>query len=272
MKDLTAKRVFITGGAMGIGRELALALADERCELLLSDINQEQLEKTAKDIVARGARCSTYVLDVTDTEAIARVKEAVEKEAGGIDVLVNNAGIVFGGAFLDVPLEKHLATYRVNVEGLVAMTHLFLPLLIARSDAHLVNIASASGFIALPNGSTYASSKWAAIGFSESIRVELKRTGNRHVKVTTVCPSYVATGMFDGANPPKTTGMLDPVDLSRKIIKAVKRDREFVLEPWLIKVTPISKWLFPVKVADLITDLFGASGSMEQWHGHGKDS
>jgi hypothetical protein len=66
--------------------------------------------------------------------------------------------------------------------------------------------------------------------------------------------------------------MLDAAVLARKVIKAVKKNREFVLEPFLIKVTPITKWLFPVPVADLLSDLFGASGSMEQWHGHGKDS
>ena len=91
----------------------------------------------------------------------------MHRDGGPIDVLVNNAGLVFGGAFLDVPLERHLTTYRVNTLGLVAMTHAFLPDLMAGRDGHVVNVASASGFIGLPFGATYASSKWAVLGFSE---------------------------------------------------------------------------------------------------------
>ena len=131
-----------------------------------------------------------------------------------MDVLVNNAGIVHGGPFLDVPVERHLATYRVNVLGLVAVTHAFLPDLIASADSHLVNIASASGYIGLPHGSTYASSKWAVIGFSESLLLELELHGHRHVHVTTVCPSYVTTGLFDGARAARTTSLLSPERLA----------------------------------------------------------
>ncbi len=268
MKELQNKKVFITGGAQGIGKEIAQAFAAEGCELLLSDINQEALEKTSEELRESGTSCHSYVLDVTDTDAIARVRDQVEKDVGTVDVLVNNAGVVFGGPFLDVPLEKHIATYRINMEGLMVVTYYFLPLLIRCGTAHLVNVASASGFIALPNAATYASTKWAVVGFSESIRVELKRQGHTDVKVTTVCPSYVDTGMFEGVQTPKATPMLDPQELGREVIKAVKKDRAFVIKPFMAKVASVGRAALPVSVWDLMTDLFGSSSSMETWRGH----
>jgi len=268
MKTLNLAKVLITGGAQGIGRELALVFAEEGSELILTDINKDQLEKTRAEISARGTRCHSYVLDVTSQENIEQVRDQVHKDVGQISVLVNNAGVVFGGPFLEVELKRHLTTYQVNVEGVVAMTHAFLPDLVAQGDAHLLNIASASGLIGVPFGASYASSKWAVIGFSESIRLELKLQGYKQVGVTAACPSYVGTGMFAGVEPPKTTKMLSPSDLARKIVRAVKQNDVFVYEPWLVKVTPMIKSVLPVKVSDFISDVFGATQSMQSWRGH----
>jgi len=154
------------------------------------------------------------------------------------------------------------------VLGLVAMTHAFLPDLIERPHAHLVHIASASGFIGLPYGSTYASSKWAVIGFGESIRAELKVMGHDHVRHTIVCPSYIGTGMFDGVAAPKATNVLDPDYLAEKIVHAVERDRIYVLEPFMVKLTPLLRDLLPTALYDKLSHLFGADTSMMHWKGH----
>lgn len=268
MRTLRKKRVLITGGAQGMGREMALAFAGEGAEILLGDINKEKLEETGEEVRSRGVPCHALGLDVTDEKSILKARDGIKRDMGSLDVLVNNAGVVFGGPFLDTPLEKHFATYRVNILGMVAVTHAFLPILINRPSAHLVTIASASGLIGLPDGSTYASSKWAAIGFSESIRLELKLHGHSHVKVTTVCPSYVDTGMFEGARPPRLTTMLDPAKLARRIVEAVRKDEILVLEPWLVKVTPIIRGVLPPVLSDLVSDIFGATTSMERWKGH----
>src|SRR5262245_54600408 len=210
MQTLVDKRVLITGAASGIGKALAARFAAERATLVLVDLNEPALAQTAAELAQRGARVRTHVLDVTDVSRITGLAEAVHAEGGPVDVLVNNAGLVFGGAFLDVPLERHLTTYRVNTLGLVAMTYAFLPDLIAGRDGHVVNVASASGYIGLPFGATYASSKWAVLGFSESLALELELAGHGHVHVTTICPSYVSTGLFDGAKAPRTTRLLTP--------------------------------------------------------------
>lgn len=268
MSRLKMKRVLITGAAQGLGLAMARRFAAEGAEVVLTDLNAEALQAAREELEASGARCRAYPLDVTDDEAIIQVREALRREAGAIDVLVNNAGVVFGGPFPEIPMSQHRLTYRVNVEGLVAMTHAFWNDLLAAPRGHVVFIASASGFVGLPGGTTYASSKWAVIGFAESIRAELKRVGAK-AGVTTVCPTFINTGMFEGAAPPKTTDMLDPEEIAAKVVEAVVKRRIWVLEPWIVKLTPVLKHCLPTPVADYLSDVFGATNSMDHWRGHG---
>ncbi|MEM1204015.1 MAG: SDR family oxidoreductase [Acidobacteriota bacterium] len=262
------RRVLITGAARGIGRKMAERFAARGAELVITDVQEELLEATRADLEAAGTRVRAYAVDVTDAEAIADLRDRVHGDLGRIDILVNNAGVVFGGPFLEVPLQQHALTYRVNVEGVMAMTHAFLPDLIEGNRGHAVFIASASGFVGLPNGATYASSKWAVIGFAESIRAEMKHQGHKHVAVTTVCPTYINTGMFEGVEPPKTTHLLDPDDIADKIVEAVEKRKIWLLEPWIVKVTPFLKHCLPTPLADFLSDAFGANQSMDQWKGH----
>jgi short-subunit dehydrogenase len=267
MREISGKRVLITGGAGGLGHAIARRFAADGAELVLTDVVAATLDDMVADFVKRGVACRGYIVDVTDPTAVAAVRDRLHDEAGPVQVLVNNAGVVHGGAFLDVPLEKHLHTYRVNVEGAVTMTHAFLGDLIASGEGHLVNVASASGFVGLPFGSTYASSKWAVIGLGESLRLELKKLGHKHVGVTSVCPSYVDTGMFAGVRPPKLTRFLTPDAVAEEVVAAVRHSRPFVLEPWIVKLTPFLVNTLPQPVADLVSDAFGATTGMRSWHG-----
>ena len=267
MQTLRGKRALVTGGASGIGKAIAARLAAEGAELLLVDVNEAMLAETARELERGGARVRPYGVDLTASSRLVGLREQVNHDGGPIDVLINNAGIVFGGAFLDVPLERHLTTYRVNTEGLVAMTHVFLPDLIGRPDAHLVNIASASGFIGLPFGATYASSKWAVVGFSESIALELAHQNARHVHVTCVCPSYVKTDLFAGARAPRTTRLMTPERVADLTVRAVLANRMYVRTPWLVKVTPLAKALAPFAVFYRIAGWLGVNTSMLKWRG-----
>jgi short-subunit dehydrogenase len=269
VQTLGGKRILITGAASGIGKALATRLAREKAELLLVDVNEPLLQSAAATLSRDGTVVHSWKLDVTDLPAITQLRDDVHRLVGPIDVLVNNAGVVFGGPFTEVPLDRHLFTYKVNVFGMVALTHAFLPDLIGRPDSHLINIASASGYIGLPLGSTYASSKWAVIGFSESIRLEMELKGHRHVHVTTVCPSYVATGLFEGAKAPFTTRMLTADRLAETITSAVLRNRIWVRAPWLVKVTPMLKGIMPTRLFDSVSGLLGATSSMSGWKGRG---
>ena len=271
MISLRLKRVLITGAAHGFGKALARRFADRGAEVVLTDLDEERLEATREELAEAGAACRAYVLDVTNDDAILEVRERLHADSGTIDVLVNNAGVVFGGPFGETPMSRHRTTYRVNVEGLVAMTHAFYDDVLASPGGHFVFIASASGFVGLPGGATYASSKWAVIGFAESIRAELKHERRRSVGVTTVCPTYIDTGMFEGAAPPKTTRMLTPAEIADKVIEGVEKDRVWVREPWIVKLTPFLKHCLPTPISDYLSDAFGASSSMDRWQGHGAE-
>lgn len=267
MKAWKGKRVLITGAAAGIGRAVAERLGARGAELILTDRDEGPLSAATAAIRRAGSTAEHQVLDVTSGASILQVRDAIHSRGGPIDVLVNNAGVVFGGAFGDVPLRKHLDTFAVNVLGLVSVTHAFLDDLVARPQAHLVNVASAAGLTAVPFASTYASSKWAVVGFSESIRLELARQGHRHVRVTTVCPLYVSTGLFEGARPPLFTSMLTPAQLADEIVEGVERDQVFVRTPWLVKLVPFLNGVLPTGLADFLSTALGAAGSMEQWTG-----
>ena len=169
MRNLADKRVLVTGGASGLGLAIARRFAAAGARLVLADIDANALEAAAAGLALDGGRVATCPMDVSAPESVAAARDRIHREGGPIDVLVNNAGVVFGGGFTDVALARHLDTYRVNLVGAVIVTHAFLPGLVARPEGHLVNMASASGLIALPYGSTYASSKWGLIGFSDSI-------------------------------------------------------------------------------------------------------
>ena len=269
METLRGKRVLVTGAASGIGKAIAERVAAEGAELLLVDVNQRALEAAGAALARSGAQVRTYVLDVRDTSRMVGLHEEIDKDGGPIDVLVNNAGLVFGGAFLDVPLEQHLTTYRVNTIGLVAMTYAFLPDLIAGRDGHVVNIASASGFIGLPFGATYASSKWAVLGFSESLDQELRLQRHRHVHVTAVCPSYVSTGLFEGARAPRTTRLLTPERVADLTVRGILANRPSVRTPWLARVTPALKGITPYRLFYRVAGLLGVNTSMMAWRGRG---
>ncbi len=267
MRDLAGKRVLVTGGASGIGLAMAKSFAARRAFVLVADVNDAALNAAVGELRRSGAEARGYRCDVTDAGAIRGARQLILEEGGPIDVLVNNAGVVFGGPFLDVPIDKHMLTFRVNTQGVVAMTHVFLPDLLSRPEAHIVNVASASGFIGLPNGATYAASKWAVIGFSESLQLELREQGRHQVGVTTVCPSYVATGMFAGVKPPLLTSMLSPEKLGEKVVRAVERNRRAVRAPWLVKVTPFLKGVLPQDLFYVVGGWIGATSGMHTWTG-----
>ena len=268
MTELKGKRVLITGGAQGIGLEMAIKFAGRGAEIVIADLNEAKLPGAKARIEEVGVAAWAFPVDVTNPASIASLRAQIAAEAGPVDVLVNNAGVVFGGPFTETPLDRHFKTFEVNVLGVVAMTHAFLADLIERPEAHLVHISSASGFIGLPYGSTYAASKWAVIGFSESIRAELNLTGRKHVHSTVVCPSYIGTGMFDGVEAPKATNILEPAYLAEKVVQAVERNRIHVLEPFMVKLTPLLRSLLPTGLSDRLSHLFGADTSMAHWTGH----
>src|SRR4051812_3277283 len=123
MRNLTGKRVLITGAGQGLGRELASNFAAAGAQIIATDSRPDTLSETVRILQDKGAQVSAYVMDVTDPNAVGDVRDRIHQEHGPLDVLVNNAAIVHGGAFLDVPVEGHVATYEVNATGPMIVTH-----------------------------------------------------------------------------------------------------------------------------------------------------
>lgn len=263
-------RILITGAGAGIGALMAEKFAARGAEVIVSARREEAARDVSEHIRNSGGEAFPYVLDVTDIDSIPSFREKLHAERGRITMLINNAGVVFGGEFEQVPLADHLNTFQVNTNGLVAMTHAFLPDLIQASSAWLVNIASASGFLGLPYGSTYAASKWAVIGFSESIRLEMQMRDFDHVGVTTVCPSYISTGMFEGVKTPLFSPMLTPDKVVRSIFKGLKRGDAFVIEPSMARSVELLKGALPRPIWDQVARITGVSTSMYSWRGKSK--
>jgi short-subunit dehydrogenase len=262
MQTLDGKRVLITGAGGGLGRALAKRFADAGAIVIVTDRDVAAAENTAREIKSAIA----VQLDVTDAASIRTVRDRILGD-GPIDVLVNNAGVVFGGPFAATPQDRHDLTVAVNLNGVIAVTYAFLRDLNGRPEAHLVNVASASAFIPLPHGAVYAATKWAVLGFTESIREELRLLGHRHVGVTAVCPSYIDTGLFAGATPPKLTRWLTAEGVADATAQAVLRGQSLVILPrrirWLLAIGN----LLPSPIWRRVVAWTGVSTSMSGWHG-----
>lgn len=267
MSYYNGKRVLITGAGTGIGELMATELGKRGAEVIVTARRIEAAREVVKKIRSLGGRARPMRLDVSDLASIPAFREQLHQEAGPIDVLINNAGVVFGGTFEQVPLEDHFNTFQINSLGLMAMCHAFMDDLIASTQSHLINIASASAFVGLPYGSTYAASKWAVLGFSESLRLELKERGIRHLAVTTVCPSYISTGMFDGVRSPLLSPMLTPEKVVHSILRGAKNRESLVFEPLTVRAIDLLKGALPRPVWDEVAMRSGIASSMKSWRG-----
>jgi len=268
MKTLVDKRVLITGAGHGIGREIAVLMAKSGANVCATDVHEEQLEGTADCIRLFGGECRIMVLDVTDPENVRQVRETLTREMGPLEILVNNAGIVKAGGFTDIELEDHLTMFEVNSLGPMILTHAFLPDLINRPESYLINISDAAALTAIPHATTYAASKAAMLSLSESMRAELQDGGNRHVRVLSVCPSLVNSGMLHGAIAPKLTNILDCSELAQQIVYAVRHDHEHLMTPRAIRWLPLAQSMMPKSAFNAFKKWLGVNNSMKTWVGH----
>jgi NAD(P)-dependent dehydrogenase (short-subunit alcohol dehydrogenase family) len=246
------ERIVITGGGSGLGRALALEYARAGWRVAVLDRNRGSAETVATEVEALGAKSLALAVDVTDGAAVGHAATAITRGWRGLDVLVNNAGIAGAGAVVDTPEEDWRRIMEVNLFGVVAVSRAFLPAMIRARSGHVVNIASAAGFVSPPGVAAYNASKAAVISVSESLRVEL---APHRIGVTVACPSFFRTNLLDdfrGSEEARQMGLklmdkssLDAGDVARMIRKAVDKN-EFMLVPhadarrilWLKRFAP----------------------------------
>ena len=258
---LAGRTAVVTGAGSGIGRALAGVLAARGCHLALVDRDAEGLEATAAPLRGGSRRVTTYLLDVSDGDAVAALPAAVRAAHGGADLLFNNAGVGVGGTFEQVSAEDFDWLLAINFHAVVRLTRAFLPLLKASDDARLVNISSVFGLTAPAGQAAYAAAKFAVRGFTEALRHEYEGTA---LGVTVVHPGGVATRIADRA---RVSAGVDPAEAERRraeanrhlrmpptraaeiIVRGVERRRGRVLVgvdalalSWLVRLLPERYW------------------------------
>ncbi|MGF1671588.1 MAG: SDR family NAD(P)-dependent oxidoreductase [Balneolaceae bacterium] len=261
------KIILITGAARGIGRCLAEKISDRSpVILILWDRNPDILIEVKEGIHPESS-VYTADIDVTDIEILKIESEKLKKQNLLPDIIINCAGIVIGKFFHEHPYVAIERTIQINTTGSMWVVRAFLNEMIERGSGHIVNLASASGYIGNPRMSVYAGSKWAVIGWSDSLRLEMEKlkTG---IYVTTVIPGYVKTGMFKGVKAPILVPMLETDEIANLIINGIEKRKQKIEAPFMIRLVPLIRSILPAAMFDWVAgNLLGVYRSMDSFEG-----
>jgi len=267
--------VLITGAAMGMGRLYAeRAVAEGARAVILWDRDAAALSATAAILTERAGgstQIAPYVVDIADLGAIAQTAQRVRTEVGNPDIVINNAGIVRGSFFWEHDNgDDTRSTMQVNALAPMYITREFLPAMMRNPyrQSRIVNIASAAGMLSNPRMSVYAASKAAVITWSDSLRLELAQQGFDNVRVSTIAPSYISTGMFDGARGPLFTPVMTPEYVVNRVWRAMLAGSPQLLMPWTVGFSKKLRGVLPLAAWDAVAGrVFGVYRSMDTFVG-----
>lgn len=270
VKNIEGQVVLVTGGGSGIGRLLCLKLAKKGARIVTWDVNKAGNEETLTQVTAAGGQCYIYTVDLCDRHAVYAAAAKVKQEVGKVDILVNNAGIVTGKNFMEAPDELIQKTFDVNILSHFWTTKAFLGDMMSTNKGHIVTIASVAGLAGVNKLADYCASKFAAVGFDESLRLELKVGGYTGVKTTAICPYYINTGMFEGVQS-KLIPILKPEYVSDEIVDAILLDYYDLVLPRFCRYLILLKYFLPNRLLMLFGEMSGITCSMNDFVGRKKD-
>jgi short-subunit dehydrogenase len=239
MREIRGKTALVTGAASGIGRAISLRLAAEGATLFLVDIDEKGLAETAAESRERGVEVVTRRCNVAEPREVSAVVTETLSRWNGVDILVNNAGITYYGKVERMAADHWDRLMRVNLLSHIQFTRELLPSLLARQEAHVLNVCSVLGLVGMPKVTAYCASKFGMVGFSEALRNELGRQG---LGVTALCPGFVRTNLFTNAPleakvedhkiPPRAI-TTTPERVANAAVRAIYRNRRLVvMEPF----------------------------------------
>lgn len=225
-------RILVTGAGSGLGKAMATKFARAGWQVLVTDVDSTAAETVAKELDA-----SVLRLDVTDEASWTAALDWCQREWGGLDVLVNNAGVAGGGRFERIPLEDWDWIWEINLRGVIQGCRTFVPMFKKQGSGHLVNVASLAAIMNLPAMSSYNVTKAGVVSLSETLRYELRPYG---IATTVVCPGFVKTNIGDrtrSADPAAAkvnaklleSSKVSPEDVADQVFDAVRRKRFLVL-------------------------------------------
>ncbi|SMX85060.1 MULTISPECIES: SDR family oxidoreductase [unclassified Brevibacterium] len=261
---IAGSRVLITGAGSGIGRLMALDAASRgAAEVLIWDLSTEAGQRVADEISATGSQARSFTVNVADAKQVAVIAE----DTGPVDVLINCAGIVTGTKLLEADEAAIRRVYDVNTLALYWVTRAFLPGMIERDRGSVVTISSAAGFVGVARQTDYSASKFAAVGFTESLRAELRADGH-NVNTLVVCPFYINTGMFEGVTTkfPRLLPILEETNVATNVLDSIESGREQLAMPSLVRILPGARML-PTRAFDKLMDFLGVNKTMDHFTG-----
>jgi len=249
--SLRGRRIAITGAGRGIGLATAKALYRHGATIVIGDLDSESAVAAATIV---GPGTEGYPVDVSDYESFATFHKEATAHAP-LDVLINNAGIMPIGRFLEQPADRHRRAVEINVMGCINGMHLALPAMVERGRGHVINIASSAGKAPVPGGLTYCGTKAAVIALTETARVEYAGTG---VDFTCVMPSFTNTELIAGTAGLKFIPTAQPDDVAEAIVAAITRPTADVFVPKIIGPILRTQPLIGRRLRDLINRKLGA--------------
>ena len=254
--------VLITGGCSGIGKIMGrMCLEKGASRLIVWDINEMAIDATVKELSALG-KVSGCKADISSPESV----DAAFRATGEVDILINCAGIVTNNkTFAEQTDADIIRTIDINTKGAMFVTLRYIKGMKARGKGHICNITSSAGMLALPKMALYAASKWGAIGWSDSVRIELQREKSP-VHVTTIAPYFINTGMFAGIR--SFFKIQKPETVACKALRAVEHDRGYKGIPFTQHFIRLMQGIFPVRLFDFIFgDVCGLYTVMDHFTG-----
>lgn len=262
--------VLITGGASGIGKIMGrMALERGARRFIIWDINLAGIEQTRKELSSYG-KVKGYVVNVADNDVVTAAYRKTVEDCGPIDILINCAGIVTSNKTFDQQTtEEIVRTMNINAIAPMFVARAMLPDMLKRNSGHICNITSAGGMLSNPKMSVYAASKWAATGWSDSVRIELEEMKS-NVHVTTVTPYYINTGMFDGVKS-RIIPILKPEYVCKRVIRAIERNTRFRGIPFGFHFIRFCQAILPTTIFDFIFGkVVGIYHAMDEFTGRKK--
>jgi short-subunit dehydrogenase len=262
--------VLITGGASGIGKIMGrMALERGARRFIIWDINLAGIEQTRKELSSYG-KVKGYIVNVADNDVVTAAYRKTVEDCGPIDILINCAGIVTSNKTFDQQTpEEIVRTMNINAIAPMFVARAILPDMLKRNSGHICNITSAGGMLSNPKMSVYAASKWAATGWSDSVRIELEETKS-NVHVTTVAPYYINTGMFDGVKS-RIIPILKPEYVCKRVIRAIEKNTRFRGIPFGFHFIRFCQAILPTTIFDLIFGkVVGIYHAMDEFTGRKK--
>jgi 3-oxoacyl-[acyl-carrier protein] reductase len=229
MNSLKGKTALITGAGRGIGRAIAIALAKEGVNLGLIGLNMSNLEKLTEELTPYDVNISAATANVADLVEVQHAVEHIKSDLGSIDIVINNAGTAKFGGFLDLTPEEWENIIRVNLLGVYHVTRAVLPEMIERRSGDIVNISSTAGQKGAPVTSAYSASKFAVLGLTESLMLEVRK---HNIRVTALTPSTVVTDLANENNliSGNAERVMHPEDLAELLIAGLKLNPRVLLQ------------------------------------------